>query len=64
MKKYVMPVTEIVTVEMPKLLSGSLGATTGVDVQRYNGNIETKVENTDIFSYTNGADVEESSWGN
>lgn len=64
MKKYVMPVTEIVTVEMPRLLSGSLGDTTGVDVQRYNGNKENKVDNTDIFSYTNGADVEESSWGN
>lgn len=58
MKKYVMPVTEIVTVEMPKLLSGSIVAPVAIDPT------EKDVENTEgnnVFSHTGDKDI--SIWG-
>lgn len=53
MKKYVMPVTEIVTVEMPRLLGGSLGAVQEAPVDRTDAKDETNV-----FATTSGADVQ------
>ena len=53
MKKYVMPVTEIVTVEMPKLLGGSMGAGLEAPVDRTDDPDETNV-----FATTKGADVQ------
>jgi hypothetical protein len=58
MKKYVMPVTEIVTVEMPKLVLGSGGA----EARRgYVIDDENTTENN-IFSET--PDAEKTDWGN
>lgn len=58
MKKYVMPVTEIVTVEMPRLLGTSTpsGARRGYVIDD-----ENTTENN-IFSET--PDAEKTDWGN
>lgn len=58
MKKYVMPVTEIVTIEMPRLLQASKSA----EARRvYVIDDENTTENN-IFSET--PDAEKTDWGN
>jgi hypothetical protein len=61
MKKYVMPVTEIVTVEMPKLLGGTSGKTGNGARRIYVIDDENTTENN-IFSET--PDAEKTDWGN
>ena len=60
MKKYVMPVTEIVTVEVPRLLGGSLGSTEA-PVKRIDDTDGGTTTGNVIFSETNSADV--TKWG-
>lgn len=48
-----MPVTEIVTVEMPRLLGSSMGAVQNAPVDRTDGD-----DKTDVFSTTESADVQ------